>query len=105
MQNSRLYSTAPDGRYSAKKMRKPINFFCPAPAAKTVSVIGDFNAWDPQAHPMRLGPDGSWHLQVPLHHGHHAYVFWVDGVAQLDPRATGVLRDPRFGKVSLVSVS
>lgn len=105
MHNSRSYPTAIAGRYSAKKMRKPINFFCSAPQAKAVSVIGDFNDWDPQAHPMHQGADGAWHLQVPLHHGHHQYVFLVDGIPKLDHRATGVMRHERFEKVSLLSVS
>jgi 1,4-alpha-glucan branching enzyme len=37
-----------------------------APNAKGVRVIGDFNHWDGQAHPMRsLGGSGVWELFVP----------------------------------------
>ncbi len=37
-----------------------------APAAKGVSVVGDFNAWDGRIHPMRsLGSSGIWELFVP----------------------------------------
>src|SRR4051794_3909378 len=37
-----------------------------APAAKTVSVVGDFNSWDGRLHPMRaLGASGIWELFVP----------------------------------------
>jgi 1,4-alpha-glucan branching enzyme len=37
-----------------------------APAARTVSVVGDFNSWDGRLHPMRsLGAAGVWELFVP----------------------------------------
>jgi 1,4-alpha-glucan branching enzyme len=37
-----------------------------APAARSVSVVGDFNGWDGRLHPMRsLGSVGIWELFVP----------------------------------------
>jgi 1,4-alpha-glucan branching enzyme len=37
-----------------------------APNARSVGVAGDFNAWDPAAHPMRRrGPSGVWEAFVP----------------------------------------
>ena len=37
-----------------------------APAATRVSVVGNFNGWDPRFHPMRpLGASGVWELFVP----------------------------------------
>ncbi len=92
-------------RYSAKKMIKPVNFICVAPDAKHVHVVGDFNDWDPQAHPMHRQPDGGWVLQIPLPHGHHHYLFSIDGKPTLDARAQGVARNEKNEKVSLVSVS
>jgi 1,4-alpha-glucan branching enzyme len=92
-------------RYSAKKMAKPINFICNAPDARAVFLTGDFNDWDPSAHPMKRQPDGAWIVQVPLHHGHHHYRFVIDGKAMLDPQAQGVARDHTGEKVSLVAVS
>jgi 1,4-alpha-glucan branching enzyme len=92
-------------RYSAKKMAKPVNFVCTAPGAKKVSLIGDFNNWDPAANPMKRQPDGAWLLQVALSHGHHHYRFLIDGRPALDPRAQGVARDPKGEKASLIAVS
>ena len=57
MKHSHSYSVGPLDRYSAKKMAKPINFICYAPHARSVSLIGDFNDWDPGAHPMQRQPD------------------------------------------------
>ena len=37
-----------------------------APAARSVSVVGDFNSWDGRLHPMRsLGSSGIWELFLP----------------------------------------
>ena len=86
-------------------MAKPVNFFCLAPEAKLVAVVGDFNDWRPNLHPMQRQADGSWQLQIPLHHGHHHYTFLVDGQPVLDPRAMGVARNEKNERVSLIAVS
>src|SRR5215831_3872156 len=36
-----------------------------APNAQSVSVIGDFNGWDPRSHPMQPSDAGIWHATVP----------------------------------------
>ena len=84
---------------------RAINFICNAPQAKTVSLVGDFNQWNPAANPMKQMPDRCWLLQVELKHGHHRYVFLVDGVLTLDPRAQGITRNDKGERVSLVPVS
>ena len=40
-------------RYSAKNILKPINFYCNANGAAQVFIVGDFNDWNPKAHPMQ----------------------------------------------------
>ena len=48
--------------------------------AKTVSLVGDFNAWG--AQPVSLVPTGTagtWTASVPLPSGRHEYAFIVDG--------------------------
>jgi 1,4-alpha-glucan branching enzyme len=84
---------------------RAINFICNAPHAKTVSLVGDFNQWNPAANPMKQMPDRCWLLQVELKHGHHRYAFLVDGVLALDPRAQGITRNDKGERVSLVPVS
>src|SRR5213075_796293 len=98
-------SSSSHNRYSARNMSKPINFFCVAPEAETVTVVGDFNDWRSNHHPMQRQADGSWHLLIPLHHGHHHYQFLVDGKPVLDPRAMGVARNEKNERVSLLAVS
>lgn len=99
------YNRQSTNKYSAKNMAKPVNFFCVTPEAKQVSLVGDFNDWHPDAHPLKQLPDGSWYGQVHLNHGHHHYLFLVDGKPTLDPRAQGTTRNERNEKVSLLSVS
>ena len=99
------FSTLDRPQYSAKKMVKPINFFFLGPEAESVCLMGDFNGWNPTSHPMSWRKDGWWSLQVPLNHGHHQYLFVVDGTPTLDPHATGTTRNPRYEKVSLIAVS
>lgn len=92
-------------RYSAKRVSKPVNFICHAPGARQVSVIGDFNGWQPNAHPMKRQPDGAWMVQVNLTNGHHQYVFYVDGQSFLDPRAQGTTQNQEGQRVSLLAIS
>ena len=93
--------------YSARRMAKPVNFYCHArPDAKSVRLVGDFNDWDLTSLPMQRQPDGWWSAQVPLTHGHHQYVFLVDGEPELDPRAAGLVNGlTPFAKASLMAVS
>jgi len=95
----------PPRRYSASRTRHHVDFFCEAPEAERVNLVGDFNGWDLAATPMKRLPDGRWMTSLDLHHGHHRYVFMVDGTARLDPRASGMARNERNERVSLIAVS
>ena len=50
-----------------------------APRAKAVSVVGDFNFWDIEAHPMHKITDGIWEVFVPGGQPYDAYKFAVTG--------------------------
>jgi 1,4-alpha-glucan branching enzyme len=91
--------------FVARKTLRPINFVCNAPQAKSVSLVGDFNNWDPSAHLMKQMPDRAWFLTVELKHGHHRYAFLVDGQLTLDPKAQGITRNDKGERVSMVPVS
>lgn len=92
-------------RYSAKNNVKPVKFYCAAPQASRVSLVGEFNAWQPWANPLERQPDGLWTAQVNLPHGHHQYLFLVDDEPMLDPRSDGIVRNARNERVSLIAVS
>ncbi len=105
MRSLNNYTPLRTNGYSAKNIIKPVPFIYLAPEAREVFVTGDFNDWDFAAHPMQRMPDGAWRAEIPLNHGHHHYLFVVDGKLTLDPRAQGIARNDRDEKVSLVAVS
>src|SRR5438067_9973386 len=60
--------------------RATVRFVYVAPYASRVALVGDFNAWNPAAMPMRRSADGrAWMIDVPLMPGRHVYAFVVDG--------------------------
>ncbi|HVF14959.1 MAG TPA: alpha-amylase family glycosyl hydrolase, partial [Acidimicrobiales bacterium] len=53
-----------------------VSFAVWAPSAQAVRVVGDFNGWNGQAHPMRmLGASGVWELFIPGVVSGHRYKF------------------------------
>jgi Carbohydrate-binding module 48 (Isoamylase N-terminal domain) len=83
-----------------------VRFTLVAPGAASVSIVGDFNGWNPTALPMRRAADGrTWLVDVPLSPGRYAYAFVVDGALARDPSAPQT-RDDDFGTPnSIVMVS
>lgn len=88
-------AVANDGS-AARAVSVPLVF--DASAATSVSIVGDFNDWDPRATPMlRFGSDGPWTATVRATPGRHTYAFLVDGVKLVaDPRAPKT-RDLDYG--------
>ena len=70
-----------------------------APAARRVSVVGDFNAWDTGADAMSRDPaTGLWSHTLALRPGRHVYAFVVDdSVWMRDPRTPEAV-DADFGR-------
>ena len=53
-------------------------FALTAPGANRVTVVGDFNQWDPHASPLARSADGRWRMRVPMQPGRHEYAFVID---------------------------
>jgi 1,4-alpha-glucan branching enzyme len=78
-----------------------------APNAERVSVVGDFNGWKLNAHPMQLRPDGSgvWELFVPGIKEGMIYKYHIDSrylgyqVNKGDPFAVHWECPPKTGSV------
>lgn len=87
---------------------RQVQFVLAARGAQHVTLVGDFNDWDPSATPLRAvpGPDGLWSVQVPLAPGRHEYAFVVDGRRWLaDPSAPRSTDDDFGTPNSVVTVS
>jgi 1,4-alpha-glucan branching enzyme len=80
-----------------------------APNARGVRVIGDFNHWNGQGHPMRsLGGSGIWELFIPDVTENTRYKYDIcgpDGTwrAKADPMARGTERPPATASVVVSS--
>lgn len=68
-----------------------VTFALHAPGKKSVSVIGDFNDWSGNAHPMSVNELGTWTITIPLEPGTYIYQYLIDGEKKLaDPYARDV---------------
>jgi hypothetical protein len=98
---TRVAATAPGATaapVAAVDTIKLVQFMLVAPTARTVSVVGDFNDWDPTATPLREAAGaGVWTITVPLAAGRHQYVFMVDGNRWTPDPAAPVAVEDDFG--------
>ncbi|HEX4683561.1 MAG TPA: hypothetical protein VH277_12665 [Gemmatimonadaceae bacterium] len=69
-----------------------------APGSHSVSVVGDFNGWNPKSAPMARSSDGDlWSVTVRILPGRHTFGYMVDdSIFALDPRMPNA-RDPDLG--------
>lgn len=63
-------------KFTAKNM---ILFRTYRPDARIISLVGDFNGWNPEHDIMKRGNDGIWRLEKRLSAGVYRYKFIVDG--------------------------
>ena len=76
-----------------------------APNAASVSVVGDFNAWDPRAHPMHGSDAGVWAARVAEAKPGAVYKFHIVSrnagyrVDKADPYAFRAEEPPKTGSV------
>jgi 1,4-alpha-glucan branching enzyme len=81
-----------------------VRFSLSAPSARTVSLVGDFDGWNPAVLPMRRDADaGRWIVDVRLPPGRHVFAYSVDGGLRPDPSAPRAVEDD-FGVPSSVIV-
>lgn len=84
----RPYDDLKDAVHLGLTERTSVEFLClGCPGARQVSVVGDWNGWDPEANPMQKLPDGSWMAEISLHSGQVIrYLYSVDGTRKADPQ-------------------
>lgn len=81
-----------------------VQFVLVAPDARSVSLVGDFNDWDPTVTPLRAA-SGAWSVAVRLVPGRHRYAFVLDGVRWIaDPLAPPAPDDDFGSPGSVVTV-
>ena len=76
-----------------------VTFALHAPGKKSVAVIGDFNEWSPEAHPMKPDDHGTWSVTIELAPGTYRYQYLIDGKQKLaDPYSRNVIWQEPDGK-------
>lgn len=80
-----------------------VEFRHKAPKAKSVELVGDFNAWKPGLLKMTRGGDGVWTISIPVREGRHKYLFLVDGDPKVDEKAD-TADGPQGRRVSIRTV-
>ena len=71
----------------SRQRQKRIEFALKAPRARSVTVAGSFNNWEPAKTPLRKGKGGIWRRTLLLSPGRYVYRFVVDGKWCSDPNA------------------
>ena len=72
---------------STEKRKKIMFSFC-SENAREVSLLGDFNEWNPNSHPMKKTANGEWQKALMLKSGTYEYKFKVDGEWRMDDKNT-----------------
>ncbi len=61
-----------------------IEFRIYRPSARIVSLVGDFNHWNPENDLLRRGSDGIWRLRKRMPKGLYRYKYIIDGTWTAD---------------------
>jgi len=80
-------------RHAASTVGDRVRFSVSAPSAKRVSLVGDFNGWNPRAVPMRRGSSDVWVVDIRLEPGRHVFAFSIDGALRADAAAPRAVED------------
>jgi hypothetical protein len=84
---------------------EPHLFRLRAQEAREVSLVADFNNWNPRANPLRRVEDGWWEARVALPEGSFQYAYWVDGKLVTPPEADVTVDDGFGGRNGLLHVA
>ncbi|MEO8139834.1 MAG: isoamylase early set domain-containing protein [Gemmatimonadota bacterium] len=84
---------------------RPVRFALQAPASAQVTLIGDFNDWDPHQIPLHARA-GEWSATVRLRPGRYRYSFVVDGSRWVaDPQRAATTDDDFGTPTSVITVA
>jgi len=81
-----------------------VRFELHAPNAAEVSVVGNWNRWDPEAQKLEDPEgDGVWEIEIPLKRDReHQYQFLIDGQSWIPDPEAPLRVDDGFGGVNSV---
>lgn len=74
------------------------------PQARFISLVGDFNHWNPENDLLRRGEDGIWRLRKRLAPGEYRYKYVIDGRWEVDYFNEVSASDETGGVCSLIRI-
>lgn len=95
------------GRTSVAPDRVVVQFQLAAPAAESVTLVGDFSDWEADRYRLRdEDGDGVWEITVPLRSGQvYTYNFLIDGETWVtDPDSLTTVDDGFGGEKSVLNL-
>lgn len=93
-------------RTSTRSGSAKVTFVLPIQSAPAVSVVGDFNGWDPAAHPLRKRSNGTRSVSVELPPGQaYRFRYLAEGGRFFDDPDADVIEPNGFGDTHSVLVS
>lgn len=99
-------SPGPQKKYLKSRPTCQVTFTLPSPGAEKVCLIGEFNNWLHDAHPMKKQKNGDFTVTVELEKGRaYRYRYFVDGLQyENDHNADWYDPNPFGGDDSVVNV-
>jgi 1,4-alpha-glucan branching enzyme len=94
-----------DNIHRDEPQRVPVCFEFTHPTARSVSVAGTFNQWQPEAKMLHPVGGGHWLKETVLVPGTYEYLFVVDGQWTADPHAKETIQNPFGGVNSVLNVT
>jgi hypothetical protein len=82
-----------------------VRFAIQDPTARSITIVGDFNDWDPAMTPLARSRDGKWKVSLELPPGRYRYSYLVNGSRWIaDPERPGLPDHDFDAPTSLVTV-
>jgi len=82
-----------------------VRFAIQEPSARSITIVGDFNDWDPAMTPLARSRDGEWKVSLELPPKRYRYSYLVDGSTWMaDPKRPGLPDRDFDAPTSLVTV-
>lgn len=100
------FTTTEHARFVTFKMHENgiIEFRTYRPDARIISLVGDFNNWNPENDILQKNSRGIWTLKKRLPKGTYRYIFIVDGKWKTDLYNPRTSSDPGGNICSLIKV-
>lgn len=96
----------PEGEHLTYKIieQNIVEFRLYRPEAKCISIVGDFNNWNPENDFLEKGSKGIWRLQKRLLKGTYRYNYIIDGKWEVDYYNQHSASDGKDGLSSMIII-